>query len=87
MLYENTSLKIDEAEQIYKLLKDNGVKCTSIGYDKESVTVLIEWGDWEHDHAYAKRLITSAYPKSQIYTEITEEDGGDCYSAEHHIYF
>lgn len=46
------------------------------------VEILIEWGDWKHEHAYLKYLMNKN-GFVHIGTEVTEEDGSDCYSARH----
>lgn len=51
-------------------------------YPNGEVSVLIEWGDWKHEHAYLRYLM-----QQNGFTEtdenVTEEDGSDCYSAIH----
>ena len=50
----------------------------------------IHWGDWKHDHFWCKQLTAEFFRGNgmdvDIQTEVTEEDGSDCYSAVHRIY-
>lgn len=46
------------------------------------ITISIEWGDWKHEHLAADYFM-SKLGYDVMYTETTEEDGSDCYSAEH----
>ena len=50
--------------------------------------VSIHWGDWKHDHLFVRDIIPTTFPNSRyISGTVTEEDGSDCYSAEHCFYF
>ena len=50
----------------------------------------IHWGDWKHEHLRCKWLAKEFFSKLGIWdaveTEVTEEDGSDCYSAVHRFY-
>jgi hypothetical protein len=50
----------------------------------------ISWGDWKHEHLRCKWLTEEFFQSKgidiNIQTEVTEEDGSDCYSAVHRIY-
>lgn len=50
----------------------------------------ITWGDWKHDHGrfdyIVNKYLKSIGKKADIFTKITENDGSDCYSADHYIY-
>lgn len=50
--------------------------------DEGRFAILIEWGDWKHDHMYCDHLMKEI-GYICIEEEITEEDGSDCYSAIH----
>lgn len=48
----------------------------------------IHWGDWKHDHLYHEYLMEEYAKKNDLIiighdSEVTEEDGSDCYSAIH----
>lgn len=52
--------------------------------DGKAVIVSVEWGDWKHSHAYLDRLMERlGYTK--LHETVTEEDGSDCYSADHYF--
>ena len=48
----------------------------------------INWGDWKHEHAYADYLVREFFKDKgmgvEIYTDVTEDDGSDAYSAIHY---
>lgn len=76
----------DEVSRIWKYFTDNGFYCEDV-YDDEIldtplIRVNISWGDWKHDHGWCETLM-----KHLGYEEfnciVTEENGSDCYSAEH----
>jgi len=54
------------------------------------VVAQINWGDWKHDHLYYGYLLAE-WAKDNGFkilvqdhvTEVTEEDGSDCYSGSH----
>lgn len=46
--------------------------------------VEVSWGDWKHDHLFLDFLMNRLFDFSVIATDVTEEDGGDCYSADHY---
>ena len=51
-------------------------------YPNGEISILIEWGNWKHEHGYLRYLM-----QQNGFTEtdenVTEEDGSDCYSAIH----
>lgn len=59
-------------------------------YSECYLSVEINWGDWKHEHLRCKWLTTEFFEKlglaASFETEITEEDGSDCYSAIHRVY-
>ena len=50
------------------------------------VCVLIEWGDWKHDHLRADYLVEQL-GGNLIAKEVVEEDDSDSYSAIHNYVF
>ena len=48
------------------------------------VAILVEWGDWKHQHTYL-RTIMASIGYTEIDEVVTEEDGSDCYSAMHYF--
>ena len=58
--------------------------------DHDYIAAEISWGDWKHEHLRLKWLAEEFFHSNgmdiNIQTEVTEEDGSDCYSAVHRIY-
>ena len=48
----------------------------------EAEQILIQWGDWKHDHLHLKYVMDKK-GFSQVEEKVTEEDGSDCYSSLH----
>lgn len=75
---------LPEERMIQKYLNDNGI-WTEVAGDKSRIVVSIDWGDWKHSHIWCKNLM-----KYLGYTQsneiVTEENGSDCYSADHYFY-
>lgn len=59
-------------------------------YDNK-LFVEITWGDWKHHHLRADLLVEEFFKEKGLtilQEEYTiEEDGSDCYSAEHYYWF
>lgn len=71
-------------DTIHQFLNDNGVwsevftKC-----DRKVIVVSIEWGDWRHSHMWGTDLMRYL-GYTEIGDKVTEENGSDCYSADHY---
>lgn len=73
-------------EKISKVLDDNNIWANVWQYmDLPVVHVEILYGDWKHDHARADWLLRDM-GCTLIGTEVTEDDGSDCYSAIHYFH-
>ena len=72
----------DPADQVRQLLREKEFTDAMVFSSDDKVYVLVEWGDWKHDHAYLDYLMKEA-GWTKITEVVTEEDGSDCYSAEH----
>lgn len=70
-----------EISRISQFLNDNGVDGEVLSSDNE-VYVYISWGDWKHDHAWCQELMSYLGYK-RVSFDVTDEDGSDCFSAEH----
>lgn len=70
-----------EDEMLYKYLRDNGVYA-EVWNEGDDVKVDISWGDWKHEHGWARNLM-EYINYLQINVDVTEEDGSDTYSAVH----
>lgn len=89
MREERRKMASEKAEEICKMLRDNDIYADVEQYDDlPVVNVSIYRGDWKHEHARAKWLISENI-KGVIYlnTKVTEDDGSDCYSADHRYIF
>ena len=76
----------DHAFWTQKILDDNNIFAEAFLVDvryPNVVGVLIEWGDWKHDHLRADYLVLEQLGGRCIGCRLTEEDGSDCYSAIH----
>ena len=71
----------DEVPRLYSYLAKNGIY-GEIYTAPAKVELLIEWGDWKHDHGFADYLMTLVGYRC-VGHEVTEDDGSDCYSAIH----
>lgn len=80
-LKEDYNSDLETARKIQKYLNDNDLWCDVSVHDG-IVSVEINWGDWKHDHAYCKELM-SDLGYVLVGKEITEEDGSDTFSAIH----
>lgn len=69
----------------HDFLNDNGVWAEVYPYHGTSALVVsISWGDYKHDHLWARDLM-SYLGYTEIGNRVTEEDGSDCYSADHYF--
>lgn len=72
-------------QRIYDFLKDNDVYAEVYDNGMESLCVSISWGDWKHEHGWCSDLMGYiGYSEGDMV--VTEEDGSDCYSADHYFY-
>jgi len=70
---------------IDRTLREYGIYADVFQHDTLPVVVVsIRHGDWKHEHLRAKSVLSElgAY---FIKTEVTDEDGSDCYSADHYF--
>lgn len=77
------------AEELYKHLSANKLHA-DVYADHDYIAAEISWGDWKHEHLRCKWLAEEFFLgkgiEANIQTEVTEEDGSDCYSAVHRFY-
>lgn len=71
--------------QLDTFLSDHEVGISDVNESPEgTVIVSVEWGDWKHSHAYLDTLMKRlGYTKDD--ETVTEENGSDCYSADHYF--
>ena len=73
------------ATDLYELLKQYKLSVDCIEPCETGVRISISWGgDWKHDH-WRLRYILAENGYDYAGDVITEEDGSDCYSADHYI--
>lgn len=74
-----------ESLEIETFLRDHEADFSEVNESPEgTVIVSIEWGDWKHSHAYLDTLMKRlGYTKDD--ETVTEENGSDCYSSDHHF--
>jgi hypothetical protein len=95
---DGTEVEIREAEcvfspktdkpadyMVHDFLNDNGVWADVYPHNGTSALVVgISWGDWKHDHLWARDLM-SYLGYVEIGNNVTDENGSDCYSADHYF--
>lgn len=69
-------------DTIHSFLNDNGVWADVYCQTDDIVVVNIDWGDYKHDHAWCQELMGYLGYK-RVSFDVTDEDGSDCFSAEH----
>ena len=70
---------------VHDFLNDNGVWADVYPhYGTSALVVSISWGDWKHSHLWARDLM-KYLGYTEIGNKVTEENGSDCYSAEHYF--
>ena len=73
---------LDEVSMINKYLSDNQLYTDGVWHDGGDIMVQVNWGDWKHDHLWLRDLM-QYLGYTHISEYVTEENGSDCYSAEH----
>ena len=54
---------------------------------KLCLIICVEWGDWKHDHLALEQIAEEATQPIKTSEVVTEEDGSDCFSADHYFYY
>ena len=70
--------------RLSKCLSDNGIYADVYTNSEGVVMVSISWGDWKHEHGWCSTLM-GYLGYSEDDEIVTEENGSDCYSAEHYF--
>ena len=74
---------MDKVQEIQAAFKEIGLSVEAIYQIEENeVLVCIPWGDWKHEHLACKQMM-KRLGYTQVQEVITENNGSDCYSAEH----
>lgn len=71
----------DEVSMVSSYLSENDVYA-DVYHDGDEIVVSISWGDWKHDHGWCENLMSYIGYEQTDMVE-TEENGSDCYSADH----
>lgn len=81
----NDELIQDRIDNANKDFRKNGESMIAEIDDLQTmvVSIVIEWGDWKHEHGYAD-YIMQQHGFKKIKEDVTEEDGSDCYSSIHY---
>ena len=76
----------DEITRISTYLRDNGFYKDEMWHETvigvRLVRIAVNWGDWKHDHGWLDDLMGHIGYEC-LGRIVTEEDGSDCYSADH----
>lgn len=72
----------DEVSRLYGYLSKNGIYGEIWQNGGQLTELLVEWGDWKHDHGFADYLMSLVGYRC-VGQNVTEDDGSDCYSAVH----
>lgn len=70
------------AQELYQHLKEKGLYY-EIYETEDGFLISVERGDWKHDHRYLVYLM-GELDYILVDKKITNEDGSDCYSADHY---
>ena len=74
----------ERIDKVNKIFNDERCEFTAEPNGFDEVEITIDMGDWKHEHLWAKNLMEFLGYK-EIGNKVTEEDGSDCYSAEHYF--
>ena len=69
-------------EDVKRIFKENDIHYEWWVQDDGAVNVIVNWGDWKHDHLFLKHIMWKNHYR-RIDEIVTEEDGSDAYSAEY----
>lgn len=72
-------------QKLQKYLNENDLYYTDLYETENTFVILIEWGDWKHEHLYLNHLMNKLGLKYKNCV-VTDENGSDCYSAEYEYY-
>lgn len=70
-------------EKIQKRLTEEGISFSDVSeYSNGEINIIIEWGDWKHDHIYCDMIMKELGYELSTEKEL-ETNGSDCYSSVH----
>ena len=75
-------------EEIRNYLQENDIYSEVYVESDGKLAVHISDGDWKHEHLYTDRMVSKFFFNKGLLvdteTQVTEQDGSDCYSATHY---
>ena len=77
-----TQTRRENYDKVLNILQEGKLSGVVNTCEDGKIEILIEWGDWKHEHGYLKYLMKKN-GFLLIDEQVTEEDGSDCYSAVH----
>ena len=84
ILKELDSDALKSVQDTLKSVGLNGLDADMITLDGESVLCIdVVWGDWKHTHLFMNHVLSMRHNFRVMQEVVTEEDGSDCYSAQH----
>ena len=69
-------------QDVQRIMKENDCHYDWDINTDGSIEIVIEWGDWKHDHIWLKHIMRKNHYRC-VDEVVTEEDGGDAYSSVH----
>ena len=75
---------LSEVDMLNRYAGDNGLYIDDISSFGGIIRISISWGDWKHQHRFCNKLF-SYIGYSCVKEMLTEENGSDCYSADHYF--
>lgn len=74
---------MDRIQEIQAAFKEVRLSVDAIyQIEDNEVLICISWGDWKHEHLACEQIMKKL-GYVQVQEVITEDNGTDCYSAEH----
>jgi len=74
---------MDRIQEIQAAFKEVRLSVDAIyRVEENEILVCISWGDWKHEHLACEQIMKKL-GYIQVQEVITEDNGTDCYSAEH----
>lgn len=79
--------KMGRCDRIIQIANEENICCDVWDENEHIVAVKIDRGDWKHDHLRLKLLVKEQLQSISCVSEVTQEDGSDCFSAIHRFVF
>lgn len=69
-------------EDVKRIFKENNLTYEWWVEDDGNIVVIVEWGDWKHDHRFLKYIMRKNHYRV-VLRIITEDDESDVFSAKY----